>query len=231
MARFVVVAGTDTGVGKTVVTAGLARALIAAGHRTVAVKPVESGCATEAPSREEDGVELAAATGQREPTAALVRLREPLTPALAAERQGIAMDVDALADRIAELAIGADVVLVEGAGGLLSPMSWTHDVTHLAHRLDAQVLLVGADRLGTLNHVHLTVQVLLDTWLLPLGIVLSAPATADASTGTNRAALERRLDRYGDVARRIVTIPRLGPSSREASRHLGEVVEWIRAAS
>src|SRR5688500_7646315 len=98
--RFVVVTGTDTGVGKTVVTAGLARALVQAGRRTVAIKPVESGCAGAAAGAEEDGVVLAAATGQAAPREALIRLRDAVTPALAAEREGVAIEIEALAGAI-----------------------------------------------------------------------------------------------------------------------------------
>ncbi len=228
MARFVVVTGTDTGVGKTVVTAGLARALTLSGRRVVAIKPMESGCAPGPAGADEDGRVLAQATDQAAPREALVRLPEPLTPALAAERAGVAVDLGELARSIVELGAAADVVLVEGAGGLLSPLSWTEDVTHLAHRLDASVLVVGADRLGTLNHVHLTVQCLLDTWLLPIGIVLSAPAVSDASTGTNAGALRRRLAPFGEVAGRIVELPRVATTA-EAAAHLAAVARWIEA--
>lgn len=226
MTRFVVVTGTDTGVGKTVVTAGLARALTLAGRRVVAVKPLESGCAPDPAGADEDGRVLAEATGQPTPREALLRLPEPLTPALAAERSGVAIDMGELARSIALLGKGVDVVLVEGAGGLFSPLSWTEDVTHLAHRLDAMVLVVAADRLGTLNHVHLTVQCLFDTWLLPIGIVLSAPALSDASTGTNAGALRRRLAPFGEVAGRIVELPRVA-TTEEAARGLVEVAGWI----
>lgn len=229
MPRFVVVTGTDTGVGKTVVTAGLARALTLAGRRVVAIKPMESGCAPGPAGVEEDGRVLAEATGQAAPREALLRLPEPLTPALAAERAGVAVDLDELARSIVQLGEGADVVLVEGAGGLLSPLSWAEDLTHLAHRLDASVLVVAADRLGTLNHVHLTVQCLGGTGLLPIGIVLSAPATPDASTGTNAAGLRRRLAPFGEVAGRIVELPRVSTAD-EAAGGLAEVARWIRGS-
>jgi dethiobiotin synthetase len=204
VARVVVVVGTDTGVGKTFVTAGLARASVRQGRRVVAVKPVESGWEGAG-----DGELLAAATGQLAPRSALVRLRAPIAPALAAEREGVVVDVDALARDIEKLAEDADVVFVEGAGGVLSPFSWTSDVTTLAHGLRAGgVVLVGSDRLGTISLVHTAVQVLLDTWLLPEAILLSAPAVPDASTGTNADALRRRLVGYGTGAKPLVEVPR-----------------------
>src|SRR5688572_7236834 len=90
---FVVITGTDTGVGKTVVAVGLARALAAAGRAVLAVKPVESGCGEPFAREDEDGVVLALATGQAKPKAALVRLRAPVTPALAAEHEKTPIDV------------------------------------------------------------------------------------------------------------------------------------------
>jgi dethiobiotin synthetase len=185
--RFVVVTATDTNVGKTFVTAALARLLVARGRRVVAIKPFESGA--------RDG-------------RALVRLRDPLSPAMAAEREGVELDLDAVRARIVELSRGSDVAFVEGAGGVLSPLTWTTDITHLARQLEAALVLVASDRLGTLSATHCAVQVLLDTWLLPTAIVLSHPAEPDLSTGKNAAALRRRLAPYGSCADRIVELPR-----------------------
>jgi dethiobiotin synthetase len=224
--NFLVVAGTDTGVGKTFVTVALAHALQRRGARVVAVKPVESGCG-EGPRDHEDGALLALATGQAEPCEALVRLRTPVTPALAADMEGVVVDVPALATRIRQLGDAADVVLVEGAGGLLSPLAWDRDLTHLARDLDdARVLLVGSDRLGVLHHVHATVQVLCDTWLQPLGVVLSAPGVPDASTGTNAASLRRQLAAYRNLDGRIVTVPRTTDAGIAADA-LAAVAGWL----
>ncbi len=203
MTRFVVVMGADTDVGKTFVTEALAR-LLSRDRRVVAIKPFESGASEGAG----DGERLAAATGQVAPTHALVRLRAPLAPAVAADREGVIVDFAKLVGEIRSLASEADIALVEGAGGLLSPLTWTHDALHLAHDLDATVVLVASDRLGTLSATHAAVQVLLDTRLLPTAIVLSGPKVPDASTGTNAAALRRRLQPYAHVAERIVELPR-----------------------
>jgi dethiobiotin synthetase len=202
--RFVVVTGTDTNVGKTFVTAALARMLVARGRRVVAIKPFESG----ALDGNGDGELLAVATGQRAPRHALVRLRDPLSPAMAADREGVELDLDVVRARIVDLARSADVAFVEGAGGVLSPLTWSTDITHLARQLEAELVLVAADRLGTLSATHCAVQVLLDTWLLPTAIVLSHPAEPDLSTGNNAAALRRRLASYGACAERIFELPR-----------------------
>ena len=224
--RYIVIAGTDTGVGKTRVATGLARALAAGGSRVVAVKPVESGCG-EAPSPAEDGVALAEAAGQAAPRAALVRLRAPVAPPVAADLEGAAIDLDALLARTREHALGADVVLVEGAGGLCSPLSWERDLTDVARALDAPVLVVGADRLGVVNHALLTLRALAGARLAPLGVVLSAPERPDASTGTNAGTLARVLARSDPhLAGRVATLPRVA-SVDEAAAGLAAVVRWI----
>ena len=100
MTRYVIVTATDTGVGKTFVTEALAR-LWSRDRRVVAIKPFESGIAEGSGG---DGERLARATGQVAPTRALVRLRAPLTPALAADREGVTIDFDRIASDIRALA-------------------------------------------------------------------------------------------------------------------------------
>lgn len=225
MARYVVVTATDTGVGKTLVSTGLARALVAAGERVVAIKPFETGLVGD---ERGDGEALAAATGQVEPRRALVRLRDPLTPALAAEREGVVLDVAGVTARIRGLAAGFDTAIVEGAGGVLSPLTWTADIVSLARDLGAQhVVLVAADKLGTLSLTHTAVKCLVDAGLTPSAIVLSAPPSPDLSTGTNAAVLRRRLAGHGAVAENIVELPRV-TSDEEATRGLDGVVEIIQ---
>lgn len=221
---FVVVAGTDTGVGKTYVTAALARALVAAGRRTLAIKPVETGCAGEEPAATEDGAVLAEASGQRAPRGALVRLRVPVTPALAADLEGTALDVDALVAQIRALAAdaSAEVVLVEGAGGLRSPISWTRDLSDIARALGATCLLVASDRLGTLNHVHLSVEALGREGLPVAAVVLSAPPEPDRSTGTNASALRKKHA----PPLRIVEAPR-SPTPKPSEIWLSELLHEL----
>lgn len=195
MAKFVVITGTDTGVGKTVVAAGLARALSLSGVRVVAIKPIETGCAGDV-SDGEDGVRLAGAAGQHEPACALVRLRTPVTPALAADMEGVELDFDDLVRRVRAFAALADVVLVEGAGGLFAPITWERNALDLVRALEAEPVLVAADRLGTINHTLLSLRALEPRRSM---LVLSAPAVADESTGTNAAAIARHARAQGIV--------------------------------
>ncbi|MHC4472552.1 MAG: dethiobiotin synthase [Planctomycetota bacterium] len=219
--RIVLVTGTDTEVGKTVVGCGLARCLVGRGRRVVAVKPVESGCGPE-PADSEDGVRLARAAGQEEPGTALTRLRAPLAPPVAADREGVRLDHHQWCRAIEELARHRDVVLVEAAGGLLSPSTWDADARDLAAALDAAALVVSPDRLGTLNHTLLTLEALGAGGVEVLGVVLNAPDSPDDSTGTNADALRRVA---GPV--RVAELPRLADPDRDAALHLEAVAGWL----
>src|SRR6266508_4014286 len=143
--RSLLITGTGAGVGKTWVGCALARALTAAGRRVIAIKPVETAC-SEKTRDAEDGARLAAATGQAAPLAALRRLAAPLAPVMAAEAEGVAVDLDALLLDIEEFSAGAEILLLEGAGGLLSPITWEWSAVELARSFGATALLVGRDR-------------------------------------------------------------------------------------
>ncbi|QDG54099.1 dethiobiotin synthase [Persicimonas caeni] len=218
--NIVVVTGTDTEIGKTMVTAGMACALRERGVDVVAIKPVESGTEVE-PSAGEDGVTLAEAAGQAEPTQALVRLREPLAPPVAADIDSVELDMNAWCEEIREHARSAELVLVEGAGGLLSPLTWTETARDLARELEASVLVVASDKLGTLNHTMLVLEALEAAELPVCGVVFSAPASADSSTGRNAQTLRDFLD-YD----RVAELPRVA-DWREAAEHLRAPSEWL----
>lgn len=215
----ILVTGADTGVGKTVVAAGLARALVERGVDVVAVKPVESGCA-EVTDDEEDGAILAAATEQERPRASLTRLARPLAPPVAAELEGVALEPASWRGEVERLLDEHEIVVVEGAGGLLAPLAWGCTIRDLVPTTSARALVVSADRLGTLNHTLLTVEALRSIPVELLGVVLSAPAVADESTGRNAEALRRLgLDR-------LVSVPRLEDPAT-ASDHLAPVLDWL----
>jgi dethiobiotin synthetase len=216
------ITGTDTGVGKTWVGRALSHALVSAGRRVVAVKPVETGCGN-ARSHLEDGALLAAATGQEEPRTALFRFAAPVAPALAAEREGESIDLDALVLRIEGLSAEAEVLLVEGAGGLLSPITWEWTIVDLARALGSSALVVAMDRLGTINHTQLTLSALELAGLSVTGVVLTAPETPDASTGTNASAIARLsgLDR-------VLSLPRANDPSAVISE-VAPLIRWLDA--
>ncbi len=201
----ILVAGTDTGVGKTVVACGLASAFTRGGRSVVAVKPVESGCAGEVADDGEDGALLASATGQAGPTCGLFRFREPVTPALAAEQEGVELDGPMLLAATRDALGDCEVGIVEGAGGLRAPLAWDFDTLGLAQALEARVVLVGANALGTLNHTRLSLEVLAAQEVPVAAVVLSDPSVPDPSSLTNGGVLERMGERMPPVS----VLPRL----------------------
>ncbi len=219
-ATIIVVTGTDTEIGKTMVCAGVARALRRREVDVVAVKPVESGTDVE-PAAGEDGAILAEAAGQQRPKHALVRLREPLAPPVAADIDGVELDMDAWCEVVRDYAETADVVLVEGAGGLLSPLTWQDTARELAQKLDASVLVVAPNKLGSLNHTMLVLEALEHAQIPLAGVVYSAPAQADESTPRNAQTLR---DFYG--VERVVELGRVA-DWREAAEQLDGVCDWL----
>jgi dethiobiotin synthetase len=182
------VTGTDTGVGKTFVACALAHAMRTAGLRVGVMKPVETGV-DDVP---EDAVRRRDAAGD---TAALddvcpYRFRAALAPATAAPLEHRAVDLDRIAALLMRRAMAADMFVVEGAGGLLCPV--TDDCTwlDLIRTLNLPVLLVAANRLGMLNHCALTARVLRTEGVTARGVILSHPdAVADLSAASNSTVL------------------------------------------
>jgi len=217
----VVVTGTDTGVGKTWAASALARAASDGGRRVVAIKPFETGCG-DAPTTE-DGAMLARASGQASPDRALVRLRTPVAVPEAADREGVTIDWDAVLSELRTLVEGADLALVEGAGGLLSPLTWERSAIDLARDLGARVLVVAADRLGTVSHCLTTLRVLEAERLDVVGLVLTTPEHADASTGSNARAIARLASVRVHVAPRAT-------DPAEAARAMRPVLSWLDLA-
>ncbi len=142
-ARGLFVTGTDTGVGKTVVACGLARALVAAGHRVGVLKPVASGSdRTPAGLRNEDALRLleCANLGQSYAEANPYCFEPPISPHIAADEAGIVVDLHRIADVYAGIAARADWVVVEGAGGWLAPVGPQAVMADLARALGLPAL-------------------------------------------------------------------------------------------
>lgn len=185
--RAVVVTGTDTGVGKTVVTAALAALARAAGQRVAVVKPVQTGAGPREPGDLDEVRRLAGVADLHE----LARFAEPLAPATAARRAGgagigpaqVAAHVQTLGDR--------DLVLVEGAGGLLVRLDADGaTIADVARTLDAPAVVVAHAGLGTLNATALTCEALRARGVACAGVVIgAAPAAPDLAARCNAADL------------------------------------------
>lgn len=158
MKRGIFVTGTDTGVGKTIVAATLARLLSMRGVKVGVMKPVTSGC------REENGKLLSDDALLLCQSAGLVcsddhapyRLREPIAPAEAAKRDNVRIDFNHIRECYDRLAGLHDFVIVEGAGGLMVPLVGGMLVADLARLLELPLLVVARPNLGTINHTVLT---------------------------------------------------------------------------
>jgi len=193
------VTGTNTEVGKTHVAAMIARALVSVGRRVGVYKPAASGCRREGDALVAgDAVRLWEAAGQPGELAAVCpqRFAPALAPHLAARAEGKDIDSQLLLTGIEYWHDRCDVVLVEGAGGLMSPLDDEQYVADLAFDLGYPLIVVAPNELGVINQ---TLQTLITAATfregLPVaGVVLNdvRPAPDDASIESNRRELEAR---------------------------------------
>ena len=153
------ITGTDTGVGKTFVAVALTRALVARGLRVAVMKPVAAGT-VKTPEGEfnDDALELLAASNVKASYQDVNPwlLRTAASPHLAARADGVTIRHERIAAAYGRLAAASDLVLAEGAGGWLAPISATETMADVAEKLALPVLLVVGLRLGCLNHALLT---------------------------------------------------------------------------
>jgi len=186
--RTLIVTGTGTDVGKTVVVAAIAALARAAGERVTVVKPAQTGVT---PAEDGDLAEVVRLAGPVD-TLELARFPEPLAPATAARRAG-ATPVTAARVVDAVRALDADLVVVEGAGGLLVRFNDRHEtLADVAAGLDAPVLLVASAGLGVLNTAALTAEALARRGIPLAGVVVGAyPAEPDLAERTNLEDLPR----------------------------------------
>jgi len=135
-----------------------------------------------------------------------------------------ALDLDAVLMRIEAVGAGAEIVLVEGTGGLLAPLTWEWNAVDLARALGASALVVAPDRDGTINHTLLTLGALELAGLPVCGVALTPPREPDRSTGTNAGAIARLAG-----IDRVISLPRR-PDPAALSADVQPILAWIRAA-
>jgi len=189
--RGLFVTGTDTGVGKTEVSCALVAEARAGGLDLAAMKPAESGVGPGAPS---DSERLCAAAGGLDEPALVCpyRFAAPLAPAVAARLAGVEVRLEVVLAAAGALAARHQALLVEGAGGLLVPLTERETYADLAVALGLPVLVVARVGLGTVNHTALTVEALRARGLAVAGVVLNrTSAESDPSVPHNAAEIER----------------------------------------
>lgn len=192
--RGLLVTGTDTEVGKTVVAGAICAALAARGERVAAFKPVVTGLdEPPAPPWPPDH-ELLAATagsGQAPDDVAPYRFRPPLSPHYAAELAGATVDPARLRAAATTASADTDALVCEGVGGLLVPLADDYSVRDLAVDLALPVVVVARTGLGTINHALLTAEAARAAGLTVAGIVMTPWSAPEPIERSNRATVER----------------------------------------
>lgn len=213
------VTGTDTGVGKTLVTGGLAAELARRGVPVGVMKPFATGArSVRGRLVSGDARFLKSASGVEDSLSLInpICLRPPLAPSMAAEVSGSPIDLKKVWSAYTTLCARHSTLLVEGVGGLLVPLLPRLTVADLAQKMRLPLLIVTRPSLGTLNHTAMTVHVARSYGLRMLGLVINAalPARRGLAERLNPTALEllTRLPVLGEI-------PYLGADPARALRH------------
>ena len=190
------ITGTDTGVGKTVIAGAIADWFRRHGYRVAVCKPVATGCVKRREGLISEDAEFLAACADASHPLDLIcpqRYAEPLAPAIAAERAGRPLDWSAINQALQIMSADADVLIVEGVGGILVPLDQNYTVLDLAMRLNLPTVVVGRAALGTINHTLLTVSALRGADIPVAGVIINRypTDTPEAAEETNPDAIER----------------------------------------
>jgi dethiobiotin synthetase len=202
--RGLFITGTDTGVGKTEVACALVSGARAAGLDVGAMKPAQSGV-TPGEASDAERLRLAAGGGDPLDLVCPYQFAPPLAPGVAARLAGVEISLPRLLEAARTLASRHAALLVEGAGGLLVPLTPDRTFADLAVALGLPVLVVARAGLGTVNHTALTLEALRARGLTVAGVVLNRTGPDDdPSVPTNAAEIERLTG-----ARVLATLPYL----------------------
>lgn len=183
--------GTDTGVGKTYVSAALLRRARDRGHRAFGFKPIETGCTGDLGP---DQTLLCEAAGewQRGSLRGLYSLRAPIAPRLAADAEGVHIGLDLVVSTALETAATVTFSVIEGAGGWRVPITASADMAALAKKLGIPVLIASRATLGTINHTLLTLEAVLRDGCALAGVILSRRPDEDPRFAEQNASEIRR---------------------------------------
>ena len=157
------ITGTDTGIGKTYIACKLIQQYVAQGYKVVGMKPVAAGCDWVDGEWVNDDVLKLEASSNVKASRALTNpysFKQPIAPHIAAELESKTIEIAVIKQAFDELCKLADIVIVEGAGGLLVPLNDEYDMADLAKVLNIPIILVVGIKLGCINHALLTVEVI-----------------------------------------------------------------------
>jgi dethiobiotin synthetase len=208
------ITGTDTGVGKSLVAAGLIRLARAKGIRAIGLKPIETGCAEiNGELYPEDGDLLREASDKAVDLADCCpfRFRLPASPYRAAFAEGKTIKLSDLISAVNRGMAPADFAVVEGAGGLMVPINRSEMMIDLMKSLGLPTVLVARTRLGTINHTLLSVEALRRRSIPIAAIVLSK---SDETSGPEEESTPNDIaERLPDIP--VLSLPYLGAKSRD----------------
>lgn len=187
------ITGTDTGVGKTLVSCALLHAFTARGDATIGMKPVVTGC-IEGEWADVKAIEAASSVNTSRELINPYAFIPPIAPHIAARQAGIKIDIDIIRDAYIRLQKKASIVIVEGVGGIMVPLNDYNDVADMIRILDLQVILVVGMRLGCLNHALLTARILQVFGLQVAGWIANQIDPQMNSFDENLYTLKKRLN-------------------------------------
>jgi dethiobiotin synthetase len=212
--RGVFVTGTGTEVGKTVVAAAIARTAAAAGEKVAVFKPAVSGL-DEPGEPDHELLRRAAGSDQSDDEIAPYRFGPPVSPHLAAEMAGVGIDPVALVAGARKAAAEGDLLVCEGVGGFLVPLTREYSVRDFARELRLPVVIAASPGLGTINHTLLTLESVRRAGPEVAGVALTPwPEQASDLEESNRATIER----LGEV--RVEVLPTLDLARPDSWPHL-----------
>ena len=220
------VTGTDTGVGKTVLSAAVTAALVARGVSVAVRKPIVTGLDDPAdPDWPRDHEVLARAAGCDAADVVFASYGPPVSPHLALELAGAQLDRGQLVRWLRDAEEVADALVVEGVGGLLVPLAPRYDVRALAAELELPLLIAARPGLGTINHSLLTLEAARGAGLTVVGVVLTPwsddPGTVERS---NRVTIERLGEVEVEVLPRVA---RADPDLLAAAASALPLERWL----
>jgi dethiobiotin synthetase len=216
------ITGTDTGVGKTIVAAGLAASLANSGMDIGVMKPIETGFSL----RSSDAVFLKKIAGVKDSLDSICpyRLKHPLSPFTAAQIENVSIGLERIARAYEVLLQNHQALLVEGAGGLLVPITREKMMADLALYLKLPILIISRTGLGTINHTLLSVEVARQRGIEVAGVIFN-------HLGPRRGLAERTNP---SVIRHFIDVPILGeipyaPFLKKRGRDGEKIRRWVES--
>jgi len=191
------VTGTDTGVGKTFITAGIAAALIAEGARVGVYKPAQSGASKDANKKlVADDLEFVKKIAPKAQTKVSYLMEIPAAPLVAGDIEDITIEKDVIKKDYEELNRTCDITIVEGAGGLMVPFGKDFLAADIPKMLNIPILIVARPDLGTINHTLLTIEYAKKKGLKIAGVVINnyPEGTTDISIKTAPMIIQKFSD-------------------------------------